>query len=144
MCEIQKGVFNFVVVLLQSPIIFSSMFWFRWRKPLIWHFFTLCIHWKLFLFYLDMISQLNKLVLNYVLPCRICKTSATYIVSYSVLKVAKKDFHRDNELGQGGFGVVYKVNLLTFHPPILASLWIYIFIFEFIILFLNLCFNLDE
>jgi hypothetical protein len=69
-----------------------------------------------------MISQLNKLVLNYVLPCRICKTSATYIVSYSVLKVAKKDFHRDNELGQGGFGVVYKVNLLTFHPPILASL----------------------
>jgi len=39
-----------------------------------------------------------------------------------VLKVAKKDFHHDNELGQGEFGVVYKVNLLTFHPPILASL----------------------
>jgi hypothetical protein len=37
LCEIQKGMFNFVVVLLQSPIIFSSTFWFWWRKPLIWH-----------------------------------------------------------------------------------------------------------
>jgi len=26
LCEIQKGMFNFVVVLLQSPIIFSSTF----------------------------------------------------------------------------------------------------------------------
>jgi hypothetical protein len=44
------------------------------------------------------------------------------LYSYCVIKVATKDFHCDNELGQGGFGVVYKVNLLTFYLPILASL----------------------
>ncbi|KAH9541936.1 hypothetical protein CY35_14G090100 [Sphagnum magellanicum] len=31
------------------------------------------------------------------------------IYSYSVLKLATRDFHQDNELGKGGFGVVYKV-----------------------------------
>ncbi|KAH8971561.1 hypothetical protein BDL97_02G149800 [Sphagnum fallax] len=31
------------------------------------------------------------------------------LYSYSVLKLATKDFHQDNELGKGGFGVVYKV-----------------------------------
>ncbi|CAK9198322.1 unnamed protein product [Sphagnum troendelagicum] len=30
------------------------------------------------------------------------------IYSYSVLKLATRDFHQDNELGKGGFGVVYK------------------------------------
>jgi len=39
-----------------------------------------------------------------------------------VLKVATKDFHCDNKLGEGRFGVVYKVNLLTFYPSMLASL----------------------
>jgi hypothetical protein len=31
------------------------------------------------------------------------------LYSYSVLKLATRDFHQDNELGKGGFGVVYKV-----------------------------------
>jgi hypothetical protein len=44
------------------------------------------------------------------------------LYSYSVLQVAAKGFHCDNELGQGGFGVVYKVNISTFYPPTLASL----------------------
>ncbi|KAH8937548.1 hypothetical protein BDL97_16G034400 [Sphagnum fallax] len=30
------------------------------------------------------------------------------IYSYSVLKLATRDFHQDNELGKGGYGVVYK------------------------------------
>ncbi|CAN5962928.1 unnamed protein product [Sphagnum jensenii] len=30
------------------------------------------------------------------------------LYSYNVLRVATKDFHHDNELGKGGFGVVYK------------------------------------
>ncbi|CAK9216337.1 unnamed protein product [Sphagnum troendelagicum] len=30
------------------------------------------------------------------------------LYSYSVLKLATKDFHQNNELGKGGFGVVYK------------------------------------
>jgi len=32
------------------------------------------------------------------------------LYSYNVLKVATKDFHRSNKLGEGGFGAVYKVN----------------------------------
>jgi hypothetical protein len=32
------------------------------------------------------------------------------LYSYNVLRVATKDFHHDNQLGKGGFGVVYKVN----------------------------------
>jgi hypothetical protein len=32
------------------------------------------------------------------------------LYSYNVLRVATKDFHHNNKLGQGGFGVVYKVN----------------------------------
>ncbi len=32
------------------------------------------------------------------------------LYSYNVLKVATKDFHASNKLGEGGFGVVYKVN----------------------------------
>jgi hypothetical protein len=30
------------------------------------------------------------------------------LYSYNVLRVATKDFHHDNQLGKGGFGVVYK------------------------------------
>ncbi|KAH9536320.1 hypothetical protein CY35_17G101100 [Sphagnum magellanicum] len=30
------------------------------------------------------------------------------LYSYNVLRVATRDFHHDNELGKGGFGVVYK------------------------------------
>jgi hypothetical protein len=32
------------------------------------------------------------------------------LYSYNVLRVATEDFHPNNKLGQGGFGVVYKVN----------------------------------
>jgi hypothetical protein len=32
------------------------------------------------------------------------------LYSYNVLKVATKDFHASNKLGEGGFGAVYKVN----------------------------------
>ncbi len=32
------------------------------------------------------------------------------LYSYNVLKVATKDFHPSNKLGEGGFGAVYKVN----------------------------------
>jgi len=32
--------------------------------------------------------------------------------SYSELKNATSDFNRDNKLGEGGFGPVYKVNIL--------------------------------
>jgi hypothetical protein len=31
------------------------------------------------------------------------------LYSYNVLKVATKDFHPSNKLGEGGFGAVYKV-----------------------------------
>jgi len=41
------------------------------------------------------------------------------LYSYSVLKLATKDFHQDNELGKGGFGVVYKVSSLTICPFII-------------------------
>ncbi|KAH8968226.1 hypothetical protein BDL97_03G118000 [Sphagnum fallax] len=34
------------------------------------------------------------------------------LYSYNVLKVATKDFHHDNKLGQGAFGTVYKGTLL--------------------------------
>ena len=30
--------------------------------------------------------------------------------SYSELRVATRQFHHDNKLGEGGFGVVYKVH----------------------------------
>ncbi len=32
------------------------------------------------------------------------------LYSYNVLKVATKDIHPSNKLGEGGFGAVYKVN----------------------------------
>ncbi len=32
------------------------------------------------------------------------------LYSYSNLKTATKDFHQSNKLGEGGFGIVYKVN----------------------------------
>jgi hypothetical protein len=32
------------------------------------------------------------------------------LYTYNVLKVATKDFHPSNKLGEGGFGAVYKVN----------------------------------
>jgi hypothetical protein len=35
------------------------------------------------------------------------------LYSYSILKTATKDFHQSNKLGEGGFGIVYKVNQLT-------------------------------
>ncbi|CAM6027539.1 unnamed protein product [Sphagnum balticum] len=34
------------------------------------------------------------------------------LYSYNVLKVATRDFHHDNKLGQGAFGIVYKGTLL--------------------------------
>jgi hypothetical protein len=38
------------------------------------------------------------------------------LYSYNVLRVATKDFHIDNKLGQGGFGIVYQVSLSTSCP----------------------------
>lgn len=35
------------------------------------------------------------------------------LYSYNDLKVATQDFHPNNILGQGGFGVVYKVKILN-------------------------------
>ena len=32
------------------------------------------------------------------------------IYSYNELRIATHDFHLDNKLGEGGFGVVYKVH----------------------------------
>ena len=32
------------------------------------------------------------------------------IYSYNELRIATRDFHPDNKLGEGGFGVVYKVH----------------------------------
>ena len=34
-----------------------------------------------------------------------------HLYSYSELKAATQDFHFNNELGRGGFGVVYKVGI---------------------------------
>jgi hypothetical protein len=36
------------------------------------------------------------------------------LYSYNVLSRATGDFHQANKLGEGGFGVVYKVILLTY------------------------------
>ncbi len=44
------------------------------------------------------------------------------LYSYNVLKATTKDFQCDNKLGEGKFGVVYKVNLSTLYPSMLASL----------------------
>jgi hypothetical protein len=38
------------------------------------------------------------------------------LYSYNVLRVATKDFHPRNKLGQGSFGVVYKVNFAMSSP----------------------------
>ncbi len=35
------------------------------------------------------------------------------LYSYNILKTATKDFHQSNKLGEGGFGIVYKVNPLN-------------------------------
>jgi hypothetical protein len=43
------------------------------------------------------------------------------LYSYSVLKLATRDFHQDNELGKGGFGVVYKVSSLIVCPFIIDN-----------------------
>jgi hypothetical protein len=42
------------------------------------------------------------------------KQSTLY--SYHELKVATQDFHLDNKLGEGNFGVVYKVSSFFFIP----------------------------
>jgi hypothetical protein len=44
------------------------------------------------------------------------------LYSYNALKATTKDFHHDNKLGEGRFGIVYKVNLSTFNRTMLASL----------------------
>ncbi len=44
------------------------------------------------------------------------------LYSYNVLKVATKDFHHDNKLGQGAFGTVFKVCLLTSCPCTIHNL----------------------
>ena len=36
-----------------------------------------------------------------------------YTFSYSELRSATNDFNLDNKLGEGGFGPVYKVNILS-------------------------------
>jgi hypothetical protein len=38
------------------------------------------------------------------------------LYSYNVLRAATREFHNDNKLGEGAFGVVYKVNLSTSYP----------------------------
>ncbi len=41
------------------------------------------------------------------------------LYSYNVLRIAIKDFHTENKLGQGGFGIVYQVSLSTSCPFII-------------------------
>jgi hypothetical protein len=45
------------------------------------------------------------------------------LYTYNELRVATRDFHSDNELGKGSFGVVYKVNILHIH--FIPSLYIF-------------------
>ena len=40
------------------------------------------------------------------------------IYSYQELRVATRDFHEENKLGQGGYGAVYKVT--NSDPPLFA------------------------
>ncbi len=47
------------------------------------------------------------------------------LYSYNELKYATRDFHTDNKLGEGGFGVVYKVIICTSisaHPYMTVSM----------------------
>jgi hypothetical protein len=37
------------------------------------------------------------------------------LYTYNELRAITNNFHDDNELGQGSFGVVYKVNILHIH-----------------------------
>jgi len=48
------------------------------------------------------------------------------LYSYNVLSRATGDFHQDNKLGEGGFGVVYKVILLTYFHFTIIHLFIFL------------------
>jgi len=50
------------------------------------------------------------------------------LYSYNMLSRATGDFHEDNKLGEGGFGVVYKVILLTSYMPFYHHTFFYIFL----------------
>jgi len=47
------------------------------------------------------------------------------LYSYNMLSRATWDFHQDNKLGEGGFGVVYKVILSTSCMPFYHHLSFY-------------------
>ncbi|KAH8968241.1 hypothetical protein BDL97_03G118200 [Sphagnum fallax] len=56
--------------------------------------------------------RLNALVLHEIQQEFAKQQVQPTLYSYNVLKVATKDFHHDNKLGQGAFGTVYKGTLL--------------------------------
>ncbi|KAH8968230.1 hypothetical protein BDL97_03G118100 [Sphagnum fallax] len=56
--------------------------------------------------------RLNALVLHEIQQEFAKQQVQPTLYSYNVLKVATNDFHHDNKLGQGAFGIVYKGTLL--------------------------------
>jgi len=56
--------------------------------------------------------RLNALVLHEIQQEFARQQVQPTLYSYNVLKVATRDFHHDNKLGEGGFGTVYKGTLL--------------------------------